>query len=130
SRRNFVRILQRNTALVLGEPLVVRQKLRIQFPRKLRAPGSEHLFFEVAIDLEHIPEFVGPWETEAAIGIRLDRVVLDGADAETLGELLADLLDGQGFADYAHGLSDILSSRLENAIGAPADVVGGDAGQL
>ncbi len=78
-----LRLRQRNLALVLAEPLIEGVRGRMERSREVDASRTEDLLFEVAIDLEHVAQLVGAGETEAAVGIRLDGVVLD-VDAKTL----------------------------------------------
>src|SRR5262245_66558530 len=83
---------ERNTSLVLRQPLVERLELRIQLPRDLCASGSNDRFFEIPIDLEHVAHFVGALEAEAAVCIRFDRIVLNASDTETFTKLVTHLI--------------------------------------
>src|SRR5215813_9432421 len=106
---------ERNAALVLRQPLVERLELRIQLPRDVCTSGSDDRFFEIPIDLEHIAHFVGSLEAEAAVGIRFDRIVLDGSNAEPLTKLVTHFAHRQVLAGDADSLSDILLARLEDS---------------
>src|SRR5215475_10461397 len=73
-RDGFGRLL--HFGLVRGQPALERLQLRVELLARLLAARTEHRAFEVAVDLEHVAQFVRAGETEAAVRVWLDGVVL------------------------------------------------------
>src|SRR5690606_12900126 len=73
-----LRIDRIQTRVLLRRPeLVEGLEARVQLAGLVRAARPDDLLLEVPIDLEHVAELVGAREAEAAVRIRLDRVVAD-----------------------------------------------------
>src|SRR5262245_45679837 len=66
-----------NPSLVLREPRVEVLKRRGQRPRERDAPRAAEIVVKVALELEHVAEFLGARETEAAVDLGRHRVVDD-----------------------------------------------------
>src|SRR6185436_12689225 len=109
-RRSGCRVRRcEDRCLVLREPLVegIRRSTN-ERARLFDAADLVNLFFEVAIDLEHVAVFVGAGEAEAPEQIGVERGVLDRADSETLAQLLAHLVKRHVLAGDADSLADVL----------------------
>src|SRR5262245_22843847 len=109
--------LERNKALILCQPLIERLELRIQLPRHVSAACVKNLFFEVTVDLKHVPHFVGALKSEAAKRVRFNGVVLHRADCKALREFLTDFVEREVLTRYADSPADVLLARLEDPIG-------------
>ena len=81
-------------------------------------------------NLEHVSHFVRAWETEAAVHVSLDSVVLDVAYAKPLCELLAHFRERQILANDSNRLPHVLLTVLEDTVCDLADVFGRDARHL
>src|SRR5262249_40926413 len=86
------------------------------------AAGADAFFFKVAIHLEHVAVLVCAGETEPPVRVRIHRIVLNAADAEAFGKLLADLSHREVLARNPDRLADVLIASFENRIRALADV--------
>src|SRR2546425_8878553 len=120
----------RDAALVFLQPLIEVLELRVERTSRIDAARTDDLFFKVAVHLEHVSVFVSALEAEGAIVIRLDRIVLHGSDAETLRQLLADLVQRQVLTRNPDRFPDVPVASLEDAVRGLADVFGGDAGEF
>src|SRR5262245_521620 len=69
--------LDRDTALVLSDPLIEGLELRIQLPRNVGTSRPENLLFKIAIDLEHVAHFVRALKAKTPVRVGFNRVVFD-----------------------------------------------------
>src|SRR5215813_12959509 len=116
---------ERNATLVLRQPLVERLELRIQLLCDVRASGSDDMFFEISIDLEHIAHFVGSLEAEATVCIRFDGIVLDPSNAETFTEFVTHFAHRQVLAGDADPHPERVLARFQEPNRTRNDAVSG-----
>ena len=89
---------------------------------------TAEVLLKVALELEHVAQILGARETKAAVDLGR-HVVVAHLLTQRLGERGGHLRAGQMLAGDADGLADELAAVLEDAVGALADVLGGDARQ-
>src|SRR5215467_16076857 len=122
--------LANDLRFVLAQPLAEALQ---RSPGKLArlvdgTPLAERLL-EVVIILEHVAEIFRTREPEGAVGIRRNRVELDGRP-HLLRQLGRHARAGDVLAGHAYVLAEVLAAFLEDAVGDLADVVGRHARHL
>src|SRR5438128_3274067 len=120
---------ERNLVLVPPQPLLERLQLRVQAPRQLDVPHADEILVEVALELEHVAQVVRARKPEPAVHLGRHVVELD-LPAQRAAQRRRHLGSRQVLARDGYGLPDELRPAPEDGVGALADVLGGDAGQL
>src|SRR5438034_8362959 len=109
-------LLKRDTALVLGEPPVEGLERGVEGSGDVEVARAAPDLFEVSLELEHVAEILGAWETEATVHLGWHVVVADLL-TQCLGKLGGHLCAGQMLAGDADGLANELGALLEDAVG-------------
>src|SRR6266542_3155091 len=122
-------LAERDAALVSGKPRIEALQRGVQSPGEVDAACAAEVLFEVALELKHVAKIVGAREAAAAVHVRR-HVVVANFLTERSGESLSHLRAGEHLTRDADDLADVFLSMLEDAVGASADVLGGDSREL
>src|SRR5687767_15137867 len=122
-------LFQWNSFLVLREPYVECLKRRIKGSGNVDVACARERLREVAIDLKHVPQVLGPGEAEAAVCLGRHRVVRH-VTAQGPRERRCHLRACQMFPGDADRFTDIFAALLEDPVRTFADVFRGHARQL
>src|SRR6185295_9314781 len=117
---------QRNAASVFREPRLEVEQIRVQRARSLQAARRDELLLELGVVLEHVAQVVRARKSEAAKH-RGTHSVVHNLFAERFGHVSRHLGAGHMVSRDADALADPLLALFEDAVGAFADVLGGDA---
>ena len=122
-------LVKRDAALVQGEPLIERLQRGVKSSGEVYVARAADHVLEVVQELVHVADLFGAWDTAAAVDVGR-HIVVAHLLTQPPGECVGHLSAGQVLASDADSFTDVLAAQLEDAVGALADVLGGDPGEL